>query len=94
MSWIKAKMRGQMSVSALISVIVLITAIATPILYVTDIKADANTAVNNLATKIAVDENRISTLESSYKELNTKIDWLIQQQGGVPSQIISSKTSR
>lgn len=94
MSWIKAKMRGQMSVSALISVIVLITAIATPILYITDIKADAITADNNLATKIAVDENRISTLESSYKELNTKIDWLIQQQGGVPSQIISSKTSR
>ena len=57
MSWIKTKTKGQMTVSALISVIVLITAIATPILYITDIKADASTADNNLATKIWVNRN-------------------------------------
>lgn len=93
MSWIKAKVKGQITITALISVIVLITAIATPILYVTDIKADASAADNAMAMKIAVDENKILTLEQNYKILNDKIDWLIRQQGGIPSQIISSQSS-
>lgn len=91
MNWVKEKARGQMTVSALISIIVLITAIATPILYVTDIKADANMADSGLDAKIAIEKTRVDNLEENYKELNVKIDWLIRQQGGIPTQIVNNQ---
>lgn len=81
MNWIKHKIIGQITVSTLYGVIILIGAIAAPVIYITEIKADLAKADSTMTTDIARDQTNINNLKEQLDRMNDKLDALLMKQG-------------
>ena len=81
MTWLKQKMNGQITISALYGVIILIAAIATPVIYVTEIKADLAKADSQMTKDIAIDQTNIQNITKQLDSMNGKLDALLNKQG-------------
>lgn len=72
---------GQITISTLTGICILIGAIGAPFVYIKNIEADSNKADADMKQVIAVNSNRILTLEENYKKIDNKLDALLMERG-------------
>ena len=70
---------GQVTISTLTGICILIGAIGAPFVYIKNIEADSIKVNAQLAQVVAVNSNRLTTLEENYKTINNKLDTLLMK---------------